>query len=239
MKSFLQYISEAFVSPNNGAKYGQVIFLVGGAASGKSTAIRKFIDSSSYKTINPDGVKDLMRQASEKGITGFEDLAGVDPNTPKGASMYHKKMRDTKISSRYSKRITSDPNRSADAYPNLLFDRTFSFAGEIENISKSLIRYGYKPENIHIVYVFTDVNIALKRNRERSRTLADDIIVQSAKGAKKNFIDLLFQRMKSAPVNGDFFMIVNERVITIKKSGKRVDRSGDVAKKVARTLGIL
>ena len=34
-------------------------------------------------------------------------------------------------------------------------------------------------------------------------------------------------------------MIVNERVITIKKSGKRVDRSGDVAKKVARTLGIL
>ena len=89
------------------------------------------------------------------------------------------------------------------------------------------------------MYVFTDVKIALKRNRERSRTLADDIIVQSAKGAKRNFIDLLFQRMKSAPVNGDFFMIVNERVIAIKKSGKRVDRSGDVVKKVARTLGIL
>ena len=125
MKSFLQYISESFVSPNNGAKYGQVIFLVGGAASGKSTAIRKFIDSSSYKTINPDGVKDLMRQASEKGITGFEDLARVDPNTPISVS------------------------------------------------------------------------------------------------------------------DEDLYMIVNERVITIKKSGKRVDRSGDVAKKVVRTLGIL
>ena len=148
-------------------------------------------------------------------------------------------MLDTKLSSRMSKRLTLDPNRSPEAYPNLLFDRTFSFAGEIENISKSLIRYGYKPENIHIVYVFTDVNIALKRNRERSRTLADDIIVQSAKGAKRNFIDLLFQRMKAAPVNGDFFMVANDRVIPIKKSGKRVDRSGDVAKKVARTLGIL
>jgi hypothetical protein len=239
MKSFLQYLEEAYISPNNGAKYGQVIFLVGGAASGKSTAIRNFIDSASYKTLNPDDVKDLMRRASEKGMKGFEDLVGVDPHSPEGASVYHKKMRDTKLSSRYSRRLTSDPTRSPEAYPNLLFDRTFSFAGEIEKISKSLIRYGYKPENIHIVYVFTDVNIALKRNRERSRTLADDIIVQTAKGAKKNFIDLLFQRMKAAPVNGDFFMVVNERVITIKKSGKRVDRSGDVAKKVARTLGIL
>ena len=239
MKSFLQYLDEAYISPNNGAKYGQVIFLVGGAASGKSTAIRKFIDFATYKTINPDDVKSLMRKASEKGIRGFEDLIGVDPHTPKGAAVFHQKMLDTKLSSRMSKRLTLDPNRSPEAYPNLLFDRTFSFAGEIENISKSLIRYGYKPENIHIVYVFTDVNIALKRNRERSRTLADDIIVQSAKGAKKNFIDLLFQRMKAAPVNGDFFMIANDRVIPIKKSGKRVDRSGDVAKKVARTLGIL
>ena len=91
MKSFLQYISEAYVSPNNGAKYGQVIFLVGGAASGKSTAIRKFIDSASYKTINPDDVKDLMRKASEKGIKGFEDLAGVDHHTPKGAALFHQK----------------------------------------------------------------------------------------------------------------------------------------------------
>jgi hypothetical protein len=239
MKSFSKYLSEAYISPNNGAKYGQVIFLVGGAASGKSTAIRKFINSGSYKTLNPDGIKDLMRQASERGMKGYEDLAGVDPNTPKGAATYHKKMRDADLSSRYSKRIMTDPNRSSDAYPNLLFDRTFSYAGEIEKISKSLIRYGYKSENIHVVYVFTDVNIALNRNRERSRTLADDIVVQSTKGAKRNFIDLLFQRMKAAPVNGDFYMIVNERVISIKKSGKRVDRSGEVAKKVARTLGII
>ena len=78
MKSFLQYISEAFVSPNNGAKYGQAIFLVGGAASGKSTAIRKFIDSASYKTINPDGVKDLMRQAREQMSSPLATL----PPTP-------------------------------------------------------------------------------------------------------------------------------------------------------------
>ena len=87
MKSFLQYLEEAYVSPNNGAKYGQVIFLVGGAASGKSTAIRKFIDSASYKTINPDDVKDLMRKASKRGIKGFEDLAGVDHTHSKGSSI--------------------------------------------------------------------------------------------------------------------------------------------------------
>lgn len=69
MKSFLQYLEEAYISPNNGAKYGQVIFLVGGAASGKSTAIRNFIDSASYKTLNPD---DIIGKCSRSLTVAFE-----------------------------------------------------------------------------------------------------------------------------------------------------------------------
>ena len=235
MKSFLQYLNEAFISPNNGAKYGQVIFLVGGAASGKSTAIRKFIDSGSYKVINPDDVKALMKKAAEKGLEGFSDLAGVDPHAPEGAAKFHDRMLATRLSSRYSRRLTSDPTRSE--LPNLLFDRTFSFAGEIEKISQSLIRYGYKPNNIHIVYVFTDVEVALDQNRNRDRKLKDEIIVSTNKGAKRNFIDLLFQRMRAAPVNGDYYMVVNDQVVSIKKSGKRLDREGAIARKVLNIIG--
>ena len=235
MKSFKQYISEAFISPNNGARYGQVIFLIGGAASGKSTAIKKFIDSGSYKIVNPDDVKALMLRAAEKGLSGFSDLAGVNPNEPEGAAKVHARMRDTRISSRYSRRLTNDPTRSE--LPNLLFDRTFSFAGEIEKISQSLKRSGYDPKNIHIVYVFTDMEVALDQNRKRERTLGDDIIVMTGKGAKKNFIDLLFQRMRGAPVNGDYYMVVNNQVISIKKSGKRLDREGAIARKVLDIIG--
>lgn len=235
MKSFRQYLNESFISPNNGARYGQVIFLVGGAASGKSTAIRKFIDSASYKTLNPDDVKALMKKAAEKGLEGFSDLAGVDPHDPEGAAKFHDKMLATRLSSRYSRRLTSDPTRSE--LPNLLFDRTFSFAGEIEKISQSLIRYGYKPNNIHIVYVFTDVEVALDQNRKRERRLRDEVIVSTNKGAKRNFIDLLFQRMKGAPVNGDYFMVVNNKVIKIKEAGKRLDREGEIARKVVSIVG--
>jgi len=235
MKSFLKYLQESFISPNNGARYGQVIFLVGGAASGKSTAIRKFIDSGSYKILNPDDVKELVKKAAEKGHTAFSDLAGVNPYEPEGAAKFHQKLRDTKISSRYSRRLTSDPHRSE--LPNLLFDRTFSFAGEIEKISSSLRRAGYDPNNIHIVYVFTDVEVAVQQNRDRERKLKDEIIVSTNKGAKQNFIDLLFQRMRAAPVNGDYFMVTNNKVIKIKEAGKRLDREGEIARKVVSIIG--
>ena len=65
MRSFRRFLAEAFISPNQGANYGQIIFLVGGAGSGKSTAIRNLIDASKYKTVNPDDVKRLMQKAAK------------------------------------------------------------------------------------------------------------------------------------------------------------------------------
>ena len=229
-------LDEAFISPNNGAKYGQVIFLVGGAASGKSTAIRNFIDAGSYKVLNPDDTKKLIVRAAQKGSPAFADLKDVDPNTPEGSAELHNYIWKTKISSKRSKLVTTDQNRSE--LPNLLFDRTFAFAGEFQKISQSLVRAGYQPKNIHVVYVFTDIDVALDRNRNRQRTLPDDVIIKSARGSKQNFLDLFFARAKGAVANGDYFLIFKggKDYIKVKSSGKRIDRAGDIAKKVIKIL---
>ena len=122
-----------------------------------------------------------------------------------------------------------------------MYDRTFSFAGEFKKISQGLIKAGYKSENIHVVYVMTDVEIAIKRNKERARTLPDDVIVKSTKGAKMRFTELFYGRANGAVSNGDWHIVFNtgERSLQVKKAGKRPDKAGNVAVKVAKVLGLI
>ena len=58
-----------------------------------------------------------------------------------------------------------------DKKPNLVLDRTFSYPREMERVVPGLIEAGYKPENIHIVFVMTDANIAVERNRAKDQSL--------------------------------------------------------------------
>ena len=238
MKSFKQYLEELWISPHNGAKYGQVIFLVGGAGSGKSTATRKFINTTNYKILNPDDLKGLLIQAGKKGIPSFKDMANVDPNTPEGSTKVHQFMRDTKIGSRKARTMIAGLVGSKNL-PNLLFDRTFAFAREFKKISQGLIKAGYKSENIHVVFVMTDVEMAVKRNLTRSRSLPTEVIRKTNIGAKKEFMKLFFRRAKGAVVNGDYYIIINrgERAIQVKVAGKSIDRTGEISKKVANLLG--
>ncbi len=239
MISFKQYITELYISPHNGAKYGQVIFLVGGAGSGKSTAIRKFINSTNYKIINPDDLKALLIRAGKKGSPAFAEVGNIDPNTPTGSQEIHKFMRDKKIGPKRAK-IMMAALADVKTLPNLLFDRTFSFAGEFKKISQGLIKVGYKSENIHVVFVMTDVEMAVKRNLERSRSLPTEIVRGTNVEAKKRFAELFFKRAKGAVANGDYYIIINrgEKAIQVKTAGKSITTASKIANKVANLTGL-
>jgi len=237
MKSFKQYLEEIYIAPNNRAKYGQVIFLVGGAGSGKSTATKKFIDTTNYKILNPDDLKELLIKAGKKGVPSFVDMSNVEPNTPEGSQKVHQFMRDTKVGSKRARTMLKGLIGSKHL-PNLLFDRTFAFAGEFKKISQGLISVGYKPEDIHVVFVMTDVEMAVQRNLSRERSLPDEVVRDTNRGAREQFAQLFFKRAKGAVANGDYYIIINrgERAIQVKESGKKVDQVGEVARKVAKLL---
>ena len=52
MLGFRQFLSEAKVDLGGGAKYGQIVLLMGGAGSGKSTATRRFYFHNLRSTID-------------------------------------------------------------------------------------------------------------------------------------------------------------------------------------------
>lgn len=149
-------------------------------------------------------------------------------------------MRDTKIGSKKARTMMSQLKSNKPKHlPNLLFDRTFSFAGEFKKISQELFAAGYRPENIHVVYVMTYVEMALERNKTRKRSLKKDVVIATNKGAMKEFTRLFFNRARGAMANGDFYIIINrgQSSIQVKKAGKRIDRASAISKKVASLLG--
>ena len=221
MKSFGEYLEEAFVSPNNGSKYGQVIFLMGGAGSGKSTALRRFLDVGNYKILNPDDLKELMVRAGKKGAESFKDVADLDPNTPEDSAKLHTIYRDKRVGRAHSN-ILKQTGRTI--LPNIILDRTFAFPGEMRTISQRLYAAGYKPENVHIVFIDTDPDEASRRNKLRTRSLPDPVIRSTNVGSRKNFRDFLYKRLRQVTVNGEIWVVHNDTIKRIKKAGKKFKR---------------
>ena len=60
MYTFREFLTEKQIVLGKGAKYGQVIFLAGGAGSGKGFAIKNFLEGSKYKVRDVDEWKKAL-----------------------------------------------------------------------------------------------------------------------------------------------------------------------------------
>ena len=117
-----QFLSEAKVG--GGANYGQVVLLMGGAGSGKSTATRRFVNTRGYKVINPDDIKELVR-AADRGVPEFAEMKGIDPFSREGSQIVHRYLIKTKLGKkRMDLMMASIKLAPADKKPNLVLDRT-------------------------------------------------------------------------------------------------------------------
>jgi dephospho-CoA kinase len=97
MLGFRQFLSEAKVNLGGGANYGQVVLLMGGAGSGKSTATRRFVNTRGYKVINPDDIKELIVRAADRGVPEFAEMKGIDPFSREGSQIVHRYLIKTKL----------------------------------------------------------------------------------------------------------------------------------------------
>jgi cytidylate kinase len=203
MISFAKFLTEAKVNLGGGAKYGQIILLMGGAGSGKSTATRKYVNTRGYKVINPDDITKIGKKKLDLMMASIK-LA------------------------------------PADKKPNLVLDRTFSHPREIERVVPDLIDAGYKPKNIHIVFVMTDVEIAVERNRSRDRTIPDEVVMRTNRGARINFYRLFFKGSEAtALVDGDYYVVINRgaEIVKVKSAGQRIDTETEMADKIRKKIG--
>jgi dephospho-CoA kinase len=200
-----QSLQEKLVVVNKGKKEGQVIFLAGGAGSGKGFAIDNFIAAESYKVVNPDDLKVLALSLGKKKPDEYPEYADLDMKNPEDVAKLHAIIKGKGL---FPKKMSMLIKKTESGMlPNLLIDKTMKDVDDFYEFLPTLLRAGYKPQNIHLIWVLTDYRMALVQNRKRARTVPDKILIKTHKGAARTMRDY-FIRNYPPDINGEFYVII-------------------------------
>lgn len=234
---------------NGGQKYGQIVFLAGGAGSGKGFAITNFLQGNDFKIRDVDEWKKaFMKMSDTKGM--FPELKGLNLRNPKDVFKLHMAVKDAGIKDKTLDGLLADV--SQDRLPNILFDITLKEIEDITEVMPKLQEVGYDPKNVHIVWVLTNYRVAVMNNAGRERVVPEDILLKTHEGAAKTMYQIVTGTIPRG-VDGKVAVILNNRentiffdrpnsqgekvikdftYLTIKKEGKAPDSRKEVQQQV-------
>ena len=173
-----EQLDEKLILYSNGAKYGQVVFLAGGAGSGKGFAQKNFMEVGKFKVFDVDELKKLFIKVRDlkMNLRNPQDVFNLHMMIKKSG------VKDARLNL-LARSLSDSSNKNT--LPNLMFDVTLKEIEDIKEIMPMLNALGYDSKNIHVTWVLTDYYVAVKANQERDRVVPDDILLQTHVGASK------------------------------------------------------
>ena len=247
-----EQLDEKLITFSNRAPYGQVVFMAGGAGSGKGFAIDNFIDGAGFRVRDVDEMKKLLgkldavknydmkkwykkfgknlsakppkknpkamspKQHFEEFVLGKNmTIAALskDLKNPTNVASLHYIVDAMGLKDKWLIAMLSGKDNK-ETLPNLLFDITAKKVGSITDVIKSLDTAGYDSNNIHLIWVLTNYQVAVERNAKRDRIVPDDILLQTHEGAGKTIWELLTNAIPKG-LNGRIDVILNNQENTI------------------------
>jgi hypothetical protein len=247
-----QQLDEKLIMYNQGKRYGQVVFLAGGAGSGKGFTQKEFMEADKFKVFDVDELKKLFIKVRDLNmdLRNSQDVYDLHMMVKKSGA------KDSRLNL-LAKSLSQ--SKSKDTLPNLMFDVTLKEIEDIKEMMPMLNALGYDAKNIHVTWVLTDYYVAVKANQERDRVVPDDILLQTHVGASKTMTSIIKGQLPRG-VNGEVRVILNNRentipytdangnvikgsgskkmivkdftYVTLKKAGKRFENDASVQKQV-------
>ena len=179
-------------------QFGNIVIMAGGAGSGKGF-VKDSLVGIEGKVFDVDELKRLAAAVpaiqkkiqSELGL----DLKNIasDLKKPENVSKLHEiigdylNLDDKKLFTFYTSVLTANSERK----PNIIFDVTLKDLRKLENITRQVKSLGYSNENIHIVWVVNDIEVAKTQNLARERTVPTEILVNTHRGASQTMLDII------------------------------------------------
>ena len=206
MKEY-QQLDEKLIMYSNGAKYGQVVFLAGGAGSGKGFAQKTFMEVEKFKVFDVDELKKLLIKV--------RDLK-MDLRKPQDVFELHMVVKKAGIKDARLNLLAKSLSDSArkGTLANLMFDVTLKEINDIKELMPMLNALGYDAKDIHVTWVLTDYYVAVQANQQRDRVVPDDILLQTHVGASKTMSNIIKGQLPRG-VDGEVRVILNNRSNTI------------------------
>jgi hypothetical protein len=240
MTEAVDLLYEKLVVFSGGAKYGQIVFMSGGAGSGKGFASSAFMEGEKFKIRDVDEWKKaFLKLAKLKDMN--PELKGLDLTDPDDVFTLHMFVKEKGIKDKTLDLILRDVR--TDRLPNIMFDITGKEMKDFEEVIPHLQNAGYQARNIHVAWVLTDFKIAYQANLTRDRVVPADVFLDTHRGASKTMQNLLDRRKMPAGANGRFVVIMNNRTNTIlfqtgdTYKGRRVDLKNQKDKEVKNVAG--
>jgi len=206
-----KYLEEKLIMYNQGKRYGQIVFLAGGAGSGKGFAIRNFMEKEKFKVRDVDEWKRaFMKMADLQGK--YPEIKGLNLKNSNDVAKIHTFVKKMGIKDKTIDLMLADAN--SRHLPNIMFDITMKDANDIDQYMPKLIKAGYDAKNIHLTWVLTNYAVAIVNNRNRPRVVADDIMLLSHEGAATSMYEVIKGKLPRG-LNGSVRVILNNRDNTI------------------------
>lgn len=248
MKKFSQFLTEKLILISNGKKYGQIVFLVGGAGSGKGFALSNFMEKEKFKVRDVDEWKSLLQRMARladdperfarlklKGSNidpeRYKEIKDLDLTKPEDVFTFHKWVEASGIKDKTLDAMLSQMEKP-EILPNIMFDITAKKLDDIAKFMPRILSAGYDPANIHIVWVLTNYTVALSNNLDakRGRIVPEDIMLWTHKGASQTMFDYVQAKGKKLAINGAIHVILNNRENTVywgNDKGDKIDTIKD------------
>ena len=221
MKRFINFLLEKLIILGKGKREGQLLWLVGGAGSGKGFARANFIENDKFKALDVDELKGQLIKLSKLGKAD-PTLAKLNLRNPEDIEYLHKYVKDKKLP---EKKLTNILKGAKDGtLPNILFDVTLGRKGKIETMMDRLLKLGYVKQNMHIVWILTDYSMAVKQNQERERVVSADVLLDTHVGSAVEMHKFLTTGTP-AGLNGEIHVVLGGNKNTIiyrDKGGKPI-----------------
>lgn len=203
------------------------LFWRGGAGSGKGFVKDKLLGVEGI-VFDVDRLKELLVASMKFNAKVKEEfgvnLKDIDFKNTDDVSTLHEIVAtlgipDKKTETVIKTVLLADPTRK----PNLIFDVTLKDLTKFFNIIRQIQSMGYYKKNISLVWILNELDIALKQNAARSRTVAPEILIGTHKGASYTMPEILgMGETASGYLDGDVWLVFNKANVdsSISKSGE-------------------
>jgi len=245
-KLFEEYLEEKLIMLNNGRKDGQIVFLAGGAGSGKGFASSNFMQKELFKVRDVDewkktfmdiaDIKDNPKKYAKMSKAGtkipmgeYEEIKGLDMKKPADVSKLHFFIKKLGLKNKTLDLMLSQL-KDRKKLPNIMFDITAKDTKDVAQFLPRLLKAGYNPANIHLVWVLTNYKIAIKQNAGRERVVPSDIMLQTHKGASETVYKYVTGQGKKMQINGEIHVILNNQQNTVFFEPTGADRTSNMKK---------
>ena len=249
-----EQLDEKLMVYNNRKPYGQVVFLAGGAGSGKGFATNHFLDKEMFKVRDVDKMKKQLQILNRMGkididgiikkfgknipakeienirsiqSQGFQ-LRNLQLKQPNHVRALHQLVKAMGIKdSSLEKLFVGKDN--PETLPNIMFDITAKDVSDITKVVPMLKKAGYQSKNVHLTWILTNFVTAMENNKQRERMVPEDILLKTHEGAANTVWGLITKAMPKG-VNGRVDVILNNPKHTVKYKDKDGNEVEGIAK---------